>query len=99
MKTSNVILGVLAGAAVGAVIGILFAPDSGKNTRDKISRKTEDLVGDLKNRADHLADRASQLAHKASSLVDKFSESMHKAKHEEEAMAGNTRNKYTEMQN
>ena len=26
MKTSNVILGVLAGAAVGAVIGILFAP-------------------------------------------------------------------------
>ncbi len=27
MKKSNVVLGVLAGAAVGALIGILFAPD------------------------------------------------------------------------
>jgi gas vesicle protein len=99
MKTSNVILGILAGAAVGAVVGILFAPDSGKNTRDKISRKTGDLVGDLKDRADHLADRASQLAHKATSLVDKVSDSMHKAKREEEAMADKSRSKYTEMQN
>jgi gas vesicle protein len=99
MKTSNVILGILAGAAVGAVIGILFAPDSGKNTRDKISRKTEDLVGDLKDRADHLASRASELAHKATNLVDKVSDSMLKAKREQEAMADKSRSKYTEIQN
>lgn len=99
MKTSNVILGVLAGAAVGAVIGILYAPDSGKNTRNKISRKTEDLVGDLKDKADHLADRANLLVNKATGLVDKVSESMHKAKREEEAMADKSRSKYTGIQN
>ncbi len=35
MKTSNVILGIVAGAAVGALLGVLFAPDKGTNTRKK----------------------------------------------------------------
>ena len=37
MSKTNVVIGVLAGVAVGALIGILFAPDKGSETRRKIS--------------------------------------------------------------
>ena len=35
-NTGNTLLALLAGAAVGAGIGILFAPDKGSKTRKKI---------------------------------------------------------------
>lgn len=36
-KKSNTFLAFLTGAATGAVLGLLFAPDKGENTRDKLS--------------------------------------------------------------
>ena len=41
-------MGVAAGFAAGAILGILFAPDKGVNTRKNLSRKAEDL-GDAVN--------------------------------------------------
>ena len=38
----------IAGAAIGAGLGLLFAPDSGKNTRKVLKRKLEDLVSKAK---------------------------------------------------
>lgn len=38
-KRSNTLLFFLAGAAVGATLGILYAPDKGANTRDKLGSK------------------------------------------------------------
>ncbi len=37
------------GAAVGTVLGVLFAPDKGKNTRKKIKDTTNELARDAKN--------------------------------------------------
>ena len=54
MKTSKVVLGVLGGVAVGAIAGILFAPDKGTETRKKIMKKGNDLKKDLKNKAEGL---------------------------------------------
>lgn len=36
-RTTNTLLAFLTGAAVGAVLGILYAPDKGSNTRDKLT--------------------------------------------------------------
>jgi gas vesicle protein len=55
-NNSNSWIAFLAGAGIGAAIGILFAPDTGKNTRDKLSyqlfkykEELEKLVNDLKD--------------------------------------------------
>ncbi len=36
-KRSNALMAFLAGAAAGAILGILYAPDKGTNTREKLS--------------------------------------------------------------
>ncbi|SFR54837.1 YtxH-like protein [Robiginitalea myxolifaciens] len=47
-NNTNTALGILAGTAIGATLGILFAPDKGSVTRRKISEKateTTDAIG------------------------------------------------------
>ncbi len=50
MGSGKVLLGVLAGVAVGATLGILFAPDKGSTTRKKISRKADDYSEELEEK-------------------------------------------------
>ena len=47
MSTGKVLLGVLAGVTAGALLGVLFAPDKGCETRKKVAEKSKDLVSDL----------------------------------------------------
>lgn len=54
MKSGKVLLGVLAGVAAGAILGILFAPDKGTNTRKKILSKGEDYADGLKEKFDEM---------------------------------------------
>ncbi|MGX7667888.1 YtxH domain-containing protein [Flavobacterium pedocola] len=49
-NTENILLALLTGAAVGAGLGILFAPDKGSNTRKKIRDSFDDVSENLKNR-------------------------------------------------
>lgn len=65
MSSGKVVLGVLAGLAAGAILGILFAPDSGVNTRKKIVRKSEEAMDDLKEKfndfVDHVAEKVEKV--------------------------------------
>lgn len=49
MKPSNVVIGIVSGFAAGALVGILFAPDKGSNTRKKIAQKSRDLKDNVKD--------------------------------------------------
>jgi gas vesicle protein len=51
MNTSGKILAaVVAGIAAGAVLGILFAPDKGSETRRKMNEKGKKCVDDVKDK-------------------------------------------------
>ena len=44
---SSFLTGLLTGAAIGGVIALLYAPKSGKETREQIKRKFEELEKEL----------------------------------------------------
>ena len=54
MKADKIILGVLGGVAVGALLGVLFAPEKGDKTRKKIIDKSNDYADELKDKLDTL---------------------------------------------
>lgn len=47
-NTSSFLLTFLSGAAVGALLGVLYAPDTGSNTRDKLSYRLSKYYDSLK---------------------------------------------------
>ncbi len=88
MKTSKTIIGVLSGVAVGAALGILFAPDKGSKTRKKIADRSNKAKEDLKDNFDHFLDTLSE---KYNSLVQKGDELMEEGKNQ----AKNVKNQIT----
>lgn len=54
--SKKLLTGVLLGAAVGAALGILFAPDKGKETRKKLAKKGSDLGDSVKNKFNELGE-------------------------------------------
>lgn len=60
MSTGKVVSGILVGIAAGAVLGILFAPDKGYETRKKLRQTTDDLVNNLKSKLNIMADEMAE---------------------------------------
>ncbi|GMN04683.1 YtxH domain-containing protein [Croceitalea sp. MTPC5] len=52
--SSNTILGILAGTAIGAVAGILFAPDKGTNTRRKLVEQSNQLIDEVSEKSSEI---------------------------------------------
>lgn len=51
-----VLAGILTGAAIGASFGVLYAPDKGKNTRDKLTYQLDKYRDRLKELIDELVE-------------------------------------------
>ena len=48
-NTRDLFVGLFVGGLIGAALGILFAPKSGKETRDEINSETKELLGKAKD--------------------------------------------------
>lgn len=59
-RSSESILALLAGAAIGVGVGILFAPDKGSKTREKIKDKFDDLKDDVKSKFNSVEEDAKE---------------------------------------
>ena len=74
MNSGKAFLGVLMGVAVGATLGILFAPAKGSKTRKKISKKKDEYADDLHEKFNEFADRIVEkfetVSNKASRIVN-----------------------------
>jgi gas vesicle protein len=76
------IKGIFLGGVIGAVIGILYAPQSGRKTREDINRKTEKLLTKAKEEYEATLEKSSkayesvvkQLKHLESSTKGKVGE-------------------------
>ena len=60
MSSGKVVLGVLAGVAVGAIAGLLFAPEKGSDTRKKMMGMGEDYFDDLKEKFESFMDSMTE---------------------------------------
>ncbi|MDX1601687.1 MAG: YtxH domain-containing protein [Salinimicrobium sediminis] len=69
MKTGKILAGILSGAAIGAIAGILFAPKKGADTRKSISEKSNEYMYGAKNKYNDLADN---LSHRYDSVKSKM---------------------------
>ena len=53
--------GVVIGAAVGAVAGLLFAPATGEETRNRLVVKSKDLTDELQDKFEDLKDTVTDV--------------------------------------
>jgi gas vesicle protein len=74
MSSGKVLLGLLAGVAAGALLGVLFAPEKGSVTRKKIVKKGEDYAEDLKGKFNEFLDSISEKFEKVKEDVTEFAE-------------------------
>ena len=72
METGKIVLGTLAGIAIGAVVGVLMAPDKGSETRKKISQKGSGYADGLKTKYEGLKDKYNELVDGVTDKLESF---------------------------
>lgn len=70
-NSTNSFLALLAGVAIGAGLGILFAPESGKKTREKLKAGVDEYSDELKA---HLQELKSKVQTSASNVSENLAD-------------------------
>jgi gas vesicle protein len=77
MKNSaKVLVALAAGAAIGGVLGILFAPDKGSATREKISDKAKDVTDSIKDYVAVSKDKLEKMRENLEAKLDKVNQKL-----------------------
>ena len=103
MKADKIILGVLGGVAVGALLGVLFAPDKGDKTRKKIMDKSNDYADELKDKLDTLLGTTNRKYEKiwkeGESLIAEGKSKLHDVKNDGETLLAEGKSRFYDAKN
>ena len=77
MTNANKIMTALAaGVAIGGVLGILFAPDKGENTRQKIADNSKKFTDSIRDKVNEGKDKLSGIRNNVRERVDSIRDTM-----------------------
>jgi gas vesicle protein len=80
MSKSNTAIALVAGAALGAAIGFLYAPESGEKTRKKIKKQAKkakkELDAEVRKAYEQVSEKASDISLTTSSKTTKLTGSI-----------------------
>ncbi|HLP14809.1 MAG TPA: YtxH domain-containing protein [Bacteroidota bacterium] len=76
MTAGKAMMGALGLFAGGAVVGVLFAPAKGKDTRKKIVETTNEYAEDLKTKMDDLMETVNETMDLVKDEADKLTRKM-----------------------
>ena len=74
-NNGKLISALLVGAAIGGALGILLAPDKGSETRKKISDKSTDLTGAVKDKFDSIVKKFKKEVDAVKEQANEYAES------------------------
>lgn len=72
----KILTALAAGVAIGGILGILFAPDKGENTRQKIADNGKKLSDSVKDKLNEGRNKLSGLRNNIRDRVDSMKESV-----------------------
>ncbi len=97
-NTGNTFLALITGAAIGAGIGLLYAPDSGEKTRKKLRKDAEEAQDRLNKRYHETSSNLSDKAKKARvDFEQRLEETLSSASHKADDILSAMENKLEEL--
>jgi gas vesicle protein len=88
---SSMITGIAIGLGVGAALGILFAPQSGEDTRDYLVGAAKDRFNDTKHRFSDVTDRVRDVKARFSNVVESGKDFARQAQDSVEGVKGHVK--------
>lgn len=73
MKPGPFLAGLLTGAVVGGVIALLYAPKSGKETREDLKRKLQEYEKEVENIKSKVSQKSKQVREDLASKIEDLS--------------------------
>ncbi|HEY6063280.1 MAG TPA: YtxH domain-containing protein [Chitinophagaceae bacterium] len=86
-NSGKILAAVAAGIAAGAVLGILFAPDKGSETRRKISEQGKKMADGIKVKINQGKEKFEDLKERGKEKFDDLKERFEHKKNEKEEFA------------